>query len=58
MSLLHAAGLTVLPSIGGYLGSVYSRSGMKNWYEPVLKKPSWRYPHWYYHFLNLKAPSL
>ena len=47
MSLLHAAGLTLLPPAGGFLLSKWTRQEVKNWYDPKLDKPSWRPPNWY-----------
>ena len=46
MSIFQAVGLTVLPNLGGFAGSLITRNAIKTWYDPILKKPSWRPPNW------------
>ena len=46
MSLLHAAGLTLLPPLGGFIFGQLTIKDVKDWY-PTLNKPSWRPPNWY-----------
>lgn len=46
MSIWQAIGLTVLPNIGGILGSVLTKKNIKTWYEVKIDRPSWRPPNW------------
>jgi len=45
MSLVQAIGLSILPNIGGFLGSFSTRNQIKTWYERI-DKPAWRPPNW------------
>ena len=46
MSIVQAIGLSILPNIGGIIGSLTMKNQIKNWYEPKLNKPTWRPPNW------------
>jgi hypothetical protein len=39
MSILQAVGLTLLPNLGGFAGSLMTRNEIKNWYEVILYFP-------------------
>lgn len=40
-----AVGFTLLPNLGGFLGSHYVRGEGLRWYA-TLQKPSWHPPRW------------
>ncbi|XP_072046194.1 translocator protein-like [Amphiura filiformis] len=42
---VRIAAAVVLPNLGGFLGSFYTRKNIRTWYES-LQKPWWRPPNW------------
>ncbi|KAK9502154.1 hypothetical protein O3M35_012741 [Rhynocoris fuscipes] len=45
LTVAKIAGATILPNIGGFLGSIAVRSNYDNWYM-TLNKPTWTPPKW------------